>query len=112
VVTWQASCTCGWTGLEQPAVDDPKYGTRNCPEDLEERVFFPGWRAHVARYTALSELGDLAERLHDLEREVDDKVALARGAGASWAQIGRATGLTRQGAQQRWGSAMDATAYR
>jgi len=110
VVTWRASRTCGWTGLEQPAVDDTKYGTRDCPEDVEERVLLPDWQAHVAPYTALSELDELAERLRALEREVDDKVGLARRAGASWAQVGRATGLTRQGAQQRWGTALDATA--
>jgi hypothetical protein len=32
-------------------------------------------------------------------------VRLARSAGATWTDIGRETGLSRQGAQQRWGNA-------
>ena len=44
----------------------------------------------------------LADRLRKVERELADQVA--RTLGASWTEIGREVGLTRQGAQQRWGA--------
>lgn len=103
VALWRVSCQCGWTGRERAAVADAKYSSRACPEDLEDRVFVPEWRAHVAPYAALFELGELTEQLHTLEGQVEEKVQMARTAGASWAQIGRQAGLSKQGAQQRWG---------
>jgi hypothetical protein len=106
VVIWRVTCECGWAGGEQLAIIDSTYGTRECPEDVAERVFLPEWQAHVAPYIALAELRKLAERLRALEAEVADNVRLARGAGASWAQIGRQVGLSKQGAQQRWGAAL------
>jgi hypothetical protein len=102
VVTWQLTCQCGWTGDQLPAYTNPKYGTRDCPEDVEDRVFAPAWDAHVAPFAALTDLGDMTDQLRDLEQRITDKVHLARTSGASWAQIGRATHLTKQGAQQRW----------
>ncbi|MGZ4543082.1 MAG: hypothetical protein ACXVXI_08140 [Mycobacteriaceae bacterium] len=50
-----------------------------------------------------SRQGELTEQLRTLEQRVGEKVQLARTAGASWAQIGRQAGLSKQGAQQRWG---------
>lgn len=112
VVTWRASCECGWVGPEMPAVTDPQHGDRDCPEDLADRVFYPAWTEHVAPFAALSELGELAEQLRTLEAEVDTKVRLARVAGASWSQIGFKVGLTKQGAQQRWGNTVEGAAQR
>jgi hypothetical protein len=41
----------------------------------------------------------------ELDRAIDAAVeGLHEGQGWSWAAIGRAAGLTRQGAEQRWGS--------
>ena len=40
--------------------------------------------------------------LHCLEEVVDDLAGDARRAGASWSTIGRAVGITRQGAHARW----------
>jgi hypothetical protein len=104
VATWRITCECGWTGPERPAVTDPEYGMRDCPTELEDEVFYPAWRQHIAPFDAIAELRGLAGQLHRLEDELADKVALARTAGASWTQIGREVGLTRQGAQQRWGA--------
>jgi hypothetical protein len=43
-----------------------------------------------------------------LDDAIRDAVATQRGVhGRSWADIARATGTTRQGAQQRWGRAAD-----
>jgi hypothetical protein len=46
---------------------------------------------------------DAAHAAAEAERKLGHNVLAARNAGASWAQIGDALGLTRQAAQQRWG---------
>lgn len=54
------------------------------------------------------ELGRLIDAAHaaaQAERQLAYAAHAARDAGASWAQIGDALGLTRQAAQQRWGHA-------
>jgi hypothetical protein len=103
VTTWRAVCECGWTGSECPAVTDVKYGYRDCPEDLADRVFLPEWQAHIEPFEALHDLGGLVEDLRQVECGIADKVLLARSGGASWSQVGRALGVTKQAAQQRWG---------
>lgn len=103
VATWRLSCQCGWTGLEQPAATETQYGTRDCPEEIADRVFAPAWDAHVAPFVALADLEQILDQARDLEQRAGEKVELARAGGASWAQVGRAAGLSKQGAQQRWG---------
>ena len=82
---------------------DSKYGYRDCPDSVQDRVFLPEWQAHVAPFEATSQLEALIEDLHGIEARIEEKVRLARSGGASWTDVGRATGLTRQGAHQRWG---------
>lgn len=103
VATWRVRCVCGWTGGELPAVTDTEYGTRDCPDELADRVFRPQWQAHIAPIVALAELEQLVEQLRSIQDRVDETVRRARNGGASWAQIGRAAVLSKQGAQQRWG---------
>lgn len=43
--------------------------------------------------------GDLRSAQEALERSI----VMARGAGATWSQIGDATGMSRQSAHERWG---------
>lgn len=104
VVTWRVTCTCGWTGSERTAVTDARYGTRDCPEVLEDGLFRSEWRDHVEPFEALADLEGLVVDLHKIEARIDAKVKLARSGGASWSEVGRAAGLTKQGAQQRWGT--------
>ena len=51
---------------------------------------------------------DALEAMTDLSAEIDDAIGQAvtglRGFGYSWADIGNRLGITRQAAQQRWGS--------
>ena len=54
--------------------------------------------AHLAR------LGQAADGSQHADTVLADAALSARAAGASWTQIGRAVGITRQAAQQRWGS--------
>lgn len=59
----------------------------------------------VARALPGAELAQLAEAsrtLGEAQQALDRAGRLARMAGASWAQIGDAVGVTRQAAQQRW----------
>lgn len=105
VSTWQVRCECDWTGPARPAYATHDDGSRDCPEDLEEEFFLPAWREHIAPFTALGDLEQLVDELRSLEDRAVAAVRTARRHGASWSQIGRAAGMTRQGAQQRWGAA-------
>lgn len=107
VAAWRLTCECGWTGSEQPArvaPDSPSDGRRDCDAfpDIEE-AFAREWSAHVEPFAALTELDQLVDELRSVEARINDTVRLARAGGASWSQIGRAVGLSKQGAQQRWG---------
>lgn len=110
VTTWRVVCECGWTGSERPIQlttepDGYVHGHSDSHPEIEE-AFRQEWKAHVAPDVTLAELGVLADRLRKIERELADQVARARTLGASWTEIGREAGLTRQGAQQRWGNSV------
>ena len=73
------------------------------------------WRAAARVTDALVRLGELAaartevRRVVDgLDEEIEAVVAHLRVDGASWAQVGRALGISRQGARQRFGDARGA----
>jgi hypothetical protein len=64
-------------------------------------------RTNVARPlpgAELTRLIDAARAVADADHELTEAARAARSGGASWSQIGDAVGLTRQAAQQRWGS--------
>lgn len=76
------------------------------------REYDVAWRAAARVTDALVRLEELAaaraeaRRVVDgLDVEVDVAVAHLRIDGASWAQVGRALGISRQGARQRFGDA-------
>lgn len=71
--------------------------------DDVEKVSYELWRSeHTFNVDALGELESAAESLSQAKLRVEAAVVLARHSGASWAAIGRATGMTRQSAQERW----------
>jgi len=85
-----------------PSSDDPDYvGDR---EDLMP-AFQRIWQDHTAPDRFLESIRRLNQDLKDLEAQLDAAVAGARTAGVSWGKIGRAVGISRQGAQKRWESA-------
>lgn len=93
------------TGLEAPEVarDDVVGGVQE---------YDVAWRAAARVMDALAHLRELAVAraearrvVEGLEEEVEVAVAHLRVVGASWAQVGRALGISRQGARQRFGDA-------
>jgi hypothetical protein len=113
VVTWRLTCQCGWAGSERPAQVAPVLPDRRLRDydafpEIED-AFAAEWSAHIEPFAALHDLEQLLDELRDLETRIEDKVQLARRSGASWSEVGRAAGLSRQGAQQRWSHLAPAT---
>jgi len=125
VVGWRVACSCDpfrehvildplWTRVWDPDDEDVSAGLIYAGppasadaadisdrEDLEP-VFLDVWHRHVAPDLSLHTIGALSRSLKELEAQLDDAVTAARLAGVSWDKIGRAFGISRQGAQKRW----------
>lgn len=113
VVGWRAQCECGWVGPRWRRVTDP------ADHDLAaHRVFdreggdppvevddlaHQEWKAHVAPDETLAVLASAAAEARAARRRLDQAASCARAAGASWEAIGRAVGISRQSAHERWG---------
>lgn len=101
VMSWRVMCECGWKGSSRPAQEDSDE-SRYCPQAIEDE-FTAEWRVHVQPFAGLREVVRLVEEARDVDRQLDVAAAAARASGATWEAIGKAAGLTKQGAQQRWG---------
>ena len=125
VVGWKVACSCIpfrkhvildqlWTRVWDPAdedlaqhrlyagdpsSDDAAYVSDR--EDLEP-LFIEQWHLHIAPDLYLHTISALGDQLKKLESQLDEAVAAARAEGLSWDKIGRAFGITRQGARKRW----------
>jgi len=62
------------------------------------------WRRHIAPFQNLDEVSAAAGRSAAAAAELDEAVRTVRRSGASWADIGRATGMSRQSTNERWSS--------
>ncbi|CCG05695.1 hypothetical protein [Blastococcus saxobsidens] len=113
VVGWVAGCTCGWRGTPWARVTawelaDPaarRLAVAGPWADLEaadETRVMREWRRHIAGWQALEDVEAAAARQAAAARALDEAVRAAVAAGASWADIGRATGLTGRSATERW----------
>ncbi|MBS0661288.1 MAG: hypothetical protein JSR82_23985 [Verrucomicrobia bacterium] len=72
-------------------------------DDVMDELSRIWWDQHIAPADRLDKLTD-AVRAENAAREATNRLAReARDGGATWDQIGRAAGITRQSAQQRWG---------
>ncbi|MFS3130645.1 hypothetical protein ACLM5J_19745 [Nocardioides sp. Bht2] len=60
-------------------------------------------RDHLHGITALEQITAVRRGIVDAEQALSLAVARARSAGSTWEAIGRAAGMTRQSAQERWG---------
>jgi hypothetical protein len=112
VVGWVAGCTCGWRGTPWTRViawelADPaarRLVTAGPWADLEaadENRVMREWRRHIAGWQALDDVEQAAARQAAAARALDEAVRAALTAGASWADIGRVTGLTCRSATER-----------
>lgn len=122
VTAWRAGCECGWRGplwtrvkaadgaSPDPWVSRPKRLIHNpgeWPADLHsdaENAVIDEWRQHIAPWRSVELVEEAAQRASAASRALDDAVRTAHASGASWADIGRAVGISRQSAHERWAS--------
>lgn len=76
---------------------DP-YGLDEESEDL----ICVDWEVHVGASVELHLVGIAHDQVVDAQRKLTEAVRTARDAGASWTDIGRAVGISRQSAHERW----------
>ncbi len=67
-----------------------------------EIAIHEGWKAHLAPLDAVAGLETAAREYNQAGHRLDKTVAAAKAAGATWADIGRAVGISRQSAHERW----------
>ena len=60
------------------------------------------WAGHLAPLQSAARLEAAWRRHRQALADVDDAVRSARDAGLSWVEVGRATGMARQSARERW----------
>jgi hypothetical protein len=116
VVGWRARCDCergNWEGSEWARAATPTetdLAARRAysedafaPDEVEAAIQAEWWDLHAGPYEKLAAVSQTAAAAHKARRQLDDAVSAAREAGASWADIGRAVGISRQSAHERWG---------
>jgi hypothetical protein len=114
IVGWRGQCTCGWQGQMWERVISPAdadFQHRRdyvSPEDSAhaslrvEDAIHDEWKAHIGPSEALLGVEAAAREYNQAGHRLDKTVAAAKAAGASWADIGRAVGISRQSAHERW----------
>jgi len=112
VIGWVPVCECGWRGqtiTRVASLDDVDVAARriyspnsHLPEELEDDLVLPQWRAHVEPVDLVLAVAEAHHAHQRAAAVLDEAVAAARAAGTSWGDIGRATGMTRQSANERW----------
>lgn len=114
VVAFRATCECGWTGAlwtraaEPGAADEPSrqiYTATGFNDDVPEHVeqlMWREWRDHVDPIERIADVEDAATRYAEAGTRLTETVLAARRVGATWAEVGKAVGITRQTAHVRW----------
>lgn len=109
---WRTQCTCGWKAplmFERVADPSAKLGVRQvfdpkggeAPAEISN-LCRTEWLDHIRPEMDLAEVRQAAQD-HRLSAErLDAAVAKARGHGASWSDVGKAVGIARQTAHERW----------
>lgn len=118
LVGWQARCECGWLGptwdrtSTTPSRTDDQPWRGVDPDDARLRdgrsvddAAHDAWLQHMQPLLTLSHVTGAAAAVAEARGALDDAVKAARAepTAASWADIGRAAGISRQSAHERWG---------
>ncbi|NHW48608.1 hypothetical protein HAV21_17180 [Paenarthrobacter sp. MSM-2-10-13] len=114
IMSWRGACTCGWQGelwQRVPTAADADLATRkeyvpsgefaDVSGEVEEAVR-EEWLVHIAPSEAILGVEAAAKEHRQAGLRLDKTVAAAKAAGASWTDIGRAAGISRQAAHERW----------
>lgn len=119
VVAFRAACVCGWVGeswlrVSQPGDADHRlrrvHTATGFNDDLSEDVeefMRREWVEHVRPLAATGPVRAASAAYEQAGQRLTDAVIEAREAGATWADIGRAAGISRQSAHERWQSAVE-----
>ncbi|WP_280232273.1 hypothetical protein [Nocardia cyriacigeorgica] len=108
------SCWHGqlWARVTDPAEHDPAarklyspYITG--PAEDDEDLMMREWQAHIAPMRGTADVEDAAAEVVEAQRRLNEAVVAARAQGASWEAIGRAAGMSRQSAHERWSAAAE-----
>lgn len=114
IIGWRGACACGWQGglwervASAEAADFNRRRDYVSPDGFAdaskkvEDVIHDEWRAHIAPLEVLGGVETAAREYNQAGRRLDKTVASAKAAGASWTDIGRAVGISRQAAHERW----------
>ena len=132
IVGWEVRCNCyqgeaarshattvlaRWTRVSGPEDQDRAAGRFYAEDDdaefLGDRddvepLALSLWEVHRKPADALRMIEAAAEAHARTRVELDAAVIAGRAAELSWADVGRAVGITRQSARERWGSTDDA----
>ncbi|MGP4033633.1 hypothetical protein [Pseudarthrobacter sp. 1C304] len=111
---WRGACTCGWRGELWERVSSPTaadFSRRReylAPTEFAdastqvEDAIHDEWKTHLAPLEAVAGVKAAAREYTQAGQRLDKTVAAAKAAGASWSDIGRAVGISRQSAHERW----------
>lgn len=114
IIGWRGACVCGWQGEMWERVTTPAAADlsrrrdyvapdefANASSEVEDAIQ-DEWNAHIAPSEAILGVEAAAREYSQAGHRLDKTVAAAKAAGASWADIGRAVGISRQSAHERW----------
>lgn len=114
IIGWRGACDCGWQGEMWERVASPvetDFSARRDYAALDgfadpsrevEDAIHDEWTVHIAPSDAVLGVEAAAREYVQAGQRLDKTVAAAKAAGASWADIGRAVGISRQSAHERW----------
>jgi hypothetical protein len=114
IVSWRGACECGWQGelwervTSSAAADLSRRRDYLSPDNFAQasnevgNTIHDEWKAHLAPLDAVAGVEAAAREYNRAGHRLDKTVAAAKSAGASWADIGRAVGISRQSAHERW----------
>jgi len=114
IIGWRGQCECGWQGemwervTSRETADFSRRRDYLPPEEPAhasgevEDAIHDEWNAHIAPSEAIVGVEAAAREYTQAGHRLDKTVAAAKAAGASWTDIGRAVGISRQSAHERW----------